>query len=103
MLAACGRSHLDGIPLATSPLAFMDGDLDTALDLTTTGGHISTPVMTGGVPGVIPSMGASCSDYTSTTDPANVVAGHSDTSTRAAFDGVGGVNCSGLPIYCLEP
>lgn len=86
----------DGIALADSPLAFVNGDLATAPSVTAIGTEaIMTNVMTGGPVGVASPM--SCGDWTGT---GLTNSGNAEHASSNAFM-VTTASCVGLPIYCL--
>jgi len=89
--------RVDGVPLASSRLAFVAGELATSPSVTALGTDVVRRVLTGGAPGQID---GSCSDWT---DPS--ATGTAGTSNRASTSAFGAIfsDCVGYPIYCLEP
>jgi hypothetical protein len=95
-------TRVDGIPLAESPLAFMNGDLIATPNVTALGGFETRSVITGGQ--WLSMSSSTCTDWTDPT-ATNVMLGLSNhvgsrvsvwTSSFAGCDGRAG-------LYCLEP
>jgi hypothetical protein len=90
--------RVDGIPIASTPLRFMNGLVDTTV-LDSLGVQRHTTVFTGGPPNA--PAPASCGSWTQTTGTTSV--GATYTSSAGLLDSSTGAPCSDpRPLYCLE-
>jgi hypothetical protein len=102
-LSGANWVRLDGMPIAASPLAFMNQDWQTPLNVDSIGDYTDVPVFTGASTGTLlaPSSGDTCSDWT--TPSATVTIGRTGYSDYGAIQAGGGAACATpLSIYCLE-
>jgi hypothetical protein len=100
-LAGPNWVRIDGIPLASSPLAFMNGDLDTTLNVTVIPSYENNNVFIGGNPltNTANAVNETCQDWTVSADSALTGAVH----RTDMLTGQTGQQCSpGKPVLCLE-
>jgi hypothetical protein len=95
--------RLDGIPIAASPLAFMNQDWHTSLNVSSIGDYTDEEVFTGARDATLlaPAANDTCSDWTTPSNTATI--GRSAYINSGAIDASTGAACSSpRSIYCLE-
>jgi len=95
--------RLDGIPIAASPLAFMNLDWQTSLNINSVGDYTDIEIFTGARDGTLlaPAASDTCGDWATPSSMATL--GQSGYANSGAINSSGGAACSApRSIYCLE-